>query len=782
MNAMHLVYYCTSHGWGHATRSAAVVAALLRRAGPPLHITVRTAAPLAAFTETIPAAPTAVIRDDHAAENADDDVAGLGSGSIGDRARADIGGSGRPEGDDGAPAQRQSPPVARRSWSFSHATDLDPPFLQADALTVDADATFRELRAFLATLPARERREAAWLVRRGVDAVVVDAPFMPCRAARRASARRARPLPLVAITNFSFDTIYAQLARTPAEHRLAAAVERAYDADVLLCLPGDIAMPGLRSQAPVQRAMPLLARRPHADRSAAGMYRDLQVPFGTPLVVASFGGFQIQPDRHRGRDGNHPDPAGTAATATATAAAAAAAAAAAVMSALADRSADRDTSSETSSDALTHAQERDTDTDAAGTGKSVETPRTPARSPAMDEGHDAPDGHGEGMPTMTGATTRSTVSAASSPSPASPLSSSLSALFSSAASLSSTASSTQSFDNARFSEILAANLPAGVVGLVVDDRPADLITHDTWVETPTAAYRAPTDPSLPAHVRFLRPGSFHLPSLMRVTTVLLGKCGYGTCSEVIVCGSTPPSPSGSDATAGPAGVDPTSTATPTPSTPATPASSTVMLYVPRPGFAEEAGLEALLQRHRAGLRMAPADFRAGRWRPGLQQAVALAAARWAWRLAPPSSAASAASDAAVWEEARPDGDAVIAATLMDLLASSASASATTPAAATAEPAAQAPRRRTASLNTPLGGAWTRPRARPDERRPPGRRAGGPRAAPAQAQAQVQTHSSPAASGARCPARRRASAGWEAAPLWGALPGSKRRDALIAAAH
>ncbi len=151
---------------------------------------------------------------------------------------------------------------------------------QKDALTIDEAGTVERWREFATELRARVGREADWLRRAGARAVLADIPPLAFDAAAAAG------VPSLAISNFSWDWIYAHLARRiPALREPAAAAREAYSrAGLLLQLPfaGDL------SAFPVREPIPMVARpqrRPRAETRAA-----LGLAEGEIAVLLSFGG------------------------------------------------------------------------------------------------------------------------------------------------------------------------------------------------------------------------------------------------------------------------------------------------------------------------------------------------------------------------------------------------------------------------------------------------------------------------------------------------------------
>ena len=156
--------------------------------------------------------------------------------------------------------------------------------VQHDSLRLDKGASLRAYAAFLAERPDRVPAEARWLKKVGAVLVVGDIPPLAFEAAA------AAPVPGIAITNFSWDWIYAPYVAQEEEAfaPLLRQIREAYArASLLLRLPlhGDL------SAFPVVRDIPLIARRILRDRSA--VRAALGLSEGERLVVLSFGGFDL---------------------------------------------------------------------------------------------------------------------------------------------------------------------------------------------------------------------------------------------------------------------------------------------------------------------------------------------------------------------------------------------------------------------------------------------------------------------------------------------------------
>lgn len=168
----------------------------------------------------------------------------------------------------------------RRAWPQSLAAitrawngePCDVGVVQSDDVTVDLDATALRLEGWLRDLPAIIEREARRLVG-GFELVLGDVPSAPFAAARIAQ------IPGVAIANFSWDWIYAELGF---EEAAAAAAEGYAQADLLLeaAPSGPMAAFGRRLE------MGLIARGPAVSRGRARAA--LGLPADASVVLLAF--------------------------------------------------------------------------------------------------------------------------------------------------------------------------------------------------------------------------------------------------------------------------------------------------------------------------------------------------------------------------------------------------------------------------------------------------------------------------------------------------------------
>ena len=159
------------------------------------------------------------------------------------------------------------------------AVECDVGLAQKDALVIDEAGSVAAWRAFREGWEPRLATEAAWLRASGARLVLGDIPPLAFAAAAAAG------LPSLALGNFSWDWIYAHLARRePGLAEAAVSCREAYArATVLLRLPfaGDL------SAFPRIEDLPLVARRPTVPKAEARRRLGLDA---RPAVLLSFGG------------------------------------------------------------------------------------------------------------------------------------------------------------------------------------------------------------------------------------------------------------------------------------------------------------------------------------------------------------------------------------------------------------------------------------------------------------------------------------------------------------
>lgn len=136
--------------------------------------------------------------------------------------------------------------------------DVDAGVVQPKAYDVDRQATYDALRGFIDRREARLKEETKWLRKEDVDCVLVDATFLPCKAAERAG------IPSVIISNFTFDSCYSYLSAPPTpldpsdpipagllDVPVSLAISDYASSSLLLRLPGAIPLPAYDTDVPL---------------------------------------------------------------------------------------------------------------------------------------------------------------------------------------------------------------------------------------------------------------------------------------------------------------------------------------------------------------------------------------------------------------------------------------------------------------------------------------------------------------------------------------------------
>ncbi len=175
--------------------------------------------------------------------------------------------------------------------AFAHApVRLDVGAVQADSITVDPAATLRAYAEIAAAAASAVQAEVAALRHDGASLILADIPPLAFDVAEHLG------VPGVALTNFSWDWIYADYAADVAGHTaMIEDMRRSYGrATLLLRLP----MHGDLSAFPRLRDIPLVSRR--AALAAAEVRRRLRLPWRERVVLLSFGGIGLSLQRASG--------------------------------------------------------------------------------------------------------------------------------------------------------------------------------------------------------------------------------------------------------------------------------------------------------------------------------------------------------------------------------------------------------------------------------------------------------------------------------------------------
>ncbi|KAK4046751.1 hypothetical protein OIV83_005856 [Microbotryomycetes sp. JL201] len=212
-------FYCSGHGYGHATRVSALTVSLLE-AGHDVAIV--TNAPTTPFVAVLdPAATTA------------------------------------------AATSSTSEPLPRLPrYATYRKRNVDAGIVQPKAYDVDRRATFDVLNEFVDQRDETLAIEVAWLKEQHIDAVLSDSTFLGCAAAAGAG------IPSIIVSNFTFDSCYSYLSHpaTPTIHDMSPepplpaslldplvnrTIEDYKCADLLLRLPGVIPIPAFDTDVPM---------------------------------------------------------------------------------------------------------------------------------------------------------------------------------------------------------------------------------------------------------------------------------------------------------------------------------------------------------------------------------------------------------------------------------------------------------------------------------------------------------------------------------------------------
>jgi hypothetical protein len=161
---------------------------------------------------------------------------------------------------------------------------LDVGILQADGLEMDIDATLEACRELIGAAPRIVERELAFIRAHGIRLIVSDIPPLACEIAARGS------LPSVAVTNFTWDTIYRTYLSAYAVFR--PAVEQMTEwyskATLALALPYPCEMRAFSSM----KTIPWIARTSKLTKEQARS--DFDLPESATIVLISFGGLGLE--------------------------------------------------------------------------------------------------------------------------------------------------------------------------------------------------------------------------------------------------------------------------------------------------------------------------------------------------------------------------------------------------------------------------------------------------------------------------------------------------------
>ncbi|KAG0279249.1 hypothetical protein BGZ95_001838 [Linnemannia exigua] len=208
-------YYVSGHGFGHATRVNQIITELLRSTASSSSIEATVEESTASSTPTATAATTTT-KSKHTIYIVSD-----------------------------AP-EFIFKDVTVLGAKYRNAK-VDAGVVQPLAYSVDRQKTIEGVKSFLSRREELLQTEVSWLAQVGADCVLADAPFLPCAAAS------AYGIPAILITNFTFDEVYRFLREgdTLDKDVMAvadAALEDYKKASLLLRLPGSIDIPSFEDE------------------------------------------------------------------------------------------------------------------------------------------------------------------------------------------------------------------------------------------------------------------------------------------------------------------------------------------------------------------------------------------------------------------------------------------------------------------------------------------------------------------------------------------------------
>ncbi|KAK4046895.1 hypothetical protein OIO90_006403 [Microbotryomycetes sp. JL221] len=225
-------FYCSGHGYGHATRVSALTSSLLEVGH---HVAIVTNAPTTPFSAVLD--PTT-------------------SSSL------DVTSSTRSQEASPCSSTSKGPSTSATHYATYRKRNVDAGIVQPKAYDVDRQATFNVLNEFIDAREETLREEVTWLKSEKIDAVLSDSTFLGCAAAKGAG------IPSIIVSNFTFDSCYSYLSHPaqPSIHDwspesplpselLDPLVDRTIAdyacADLLLRLPGAIPIPAFDTDVPM---------------------------------------------------------------------------------------------------------------------------------------------------------------------------------------------------------------------------------------------------------------------------------------------------------------------------------------------------------------------------------------------------------------------------------------------------------------------------------------------------------------------------------------------------
>ncbi|KAF9286096.1 hypothetical protein BGZ68_003257 [Mortierella alpina] len=184
---------------------------------------------------------------------------------------------------------------------------VDAGVVQPLAYSVDREKTIEGVKSFLARREEMIQLEVTWLAQVEADCVLADAPFLPCAAAS------AYGIPACLITNFTFDEVYRFLREgDPLDKDVIACADAALSdykkASLLLRLPGSIDIPSFEDEIVQMKSSSLSNGSPSIsdmDDLEEDVHHLQQCESGALSATGSTGLWQMQHPLVHGKESQH---------------------------------------------------------------------------------------------------------------------------------------------------------------------------------------------------------------------------------------------------------------------------------------------------------------------------------------------------------------------------------------------------------------------------------------------------------------------------------------------
>ncbi|KAF9947687.1 hypothetical protein BGZ72_010361 [Mortierella alpina] len=181
---------------------------------------------------------------------------------------------------------------------------VDAGVVQPLAYSVDREKTIEGVKTFLARREEMIQLEVTWLAQVEADCVLADAPFLPCAAAN------AYGIPACLITNFTFDEVYRFLREgDPLDKDVIACADAALrdykKASLLLRLPGSIDIPSFEDEIVLMKSSNGSPSISDMDDLEEDVHHLQQCEDGTAPATGTVGLWQAQPSLVHSKESQH---------------------------------------------------------------------------------------------------------------------------------------------------------------------------------------------------------------------------------------------------------------------------------------------------------------------------------------------------------------------------------------------------------------------------------------------------------------------------------------------